>query len=198
MALISASMSGISVPKESLDMAGKWLTSVSAGDRGGLYGYTDKNVTRGMTAESMFCRQILGMRPDDPKMQESAGYLRLQLPTSGAKDMYYWYYATLALYQHGGVEWDDWNRSLKTVLPPMQVEEGDDAGAWLPAGMQQGDAMGKVVSTALATLSLEVYYRYLPFSFTKGLAPAQAAVAAAKTNDAAAVPVSKLPRKRIR
>lgn len=188
MALISASMAGINVPKENLDMAGKWLTSVSGGDKGGLYGYTDKNVTRGMTAESMFCRQILGMRPDDPKMQESAGYLRLQLPNTGAKDLYYWYYATLALYQHGGTEWDEWNRSLKTVLPQMQVEEGEDAGAWLPAGIQQGESMGKVVSTALATLSLEVYYRYLPFSFTKGLAPAQAAAAAAKTNAAAVTP----------
>jgi hypothetical protein len=28
--------------------------------------------------------------------------------------------------------------------------------------------MGRVVTTAIATLSLEVYYRYLPFAFTKG------------------------------
>lgn len=198
MALVSASMAGIAVPKEHMDMAGKWLTSVSGGDRGGLYGYTDKNVSRGMTAEAMFCRQILGMRPDDARMQESAGYLRLQLPTTGAKDLYYWYYATLALYQHGGQEWEDWNRSLKTILPGMQVESGEDAGAWLPAGMAQGDAMGKVVSTALATLSLEVYYRYLPFSFTKGLAPAQAAATAAKTNAAATSPGATTPRKRAR
>ena len=29
--------------------------------------------------------------------------------------------------------------------------------------------MGRVVSTALATLSLEVYYRYMPFAYTKGV-----------------------------
>lgn len=200
MALVSASMSGVTVPKESLDMAAKWLTSVSSGDRGGLYGYTDKSASRGMTAEAMFCRQILGNRPDDPKMSESAGYLRLQLPNAGSKDLYYWYYATLCMYQYGGPEWEDWNRSLKNVLPGLQVLEGEDAGAWLPQGIQLGDRMGKVVCTALATLSLEVYYRYLPFSFTKGLAPAQAAAqAAARTNAAAeSQPKGKVPRKRTR
>jgi hypothetical protein len=40
--------------------------------------------------------------------------------------------------------------------------------------------MGRVVATALSTLSLEVYYRYLPFAHTKGVAVQAAQGAAAK------------------
>jgi len=176
MALVSANMAGIAVPKENFDKAGKWLSAVSSGDKGGLYSYEGKKVTRGMTAEGMFCRQILGTPPDDPKMREGAGYLQLQPPGTDNKDFYYWYYGTLAMYQHGGQTWEDWNRNLKAVLPDLQITLGDDAGAWLPTGVTWGNRMGKVVSTAMATLTLEVYYRYLPFSFTKGVQPAQDAV----------------------
>jgi len=174
MALVSANMAGISVPKENFERAGAWLNSVSSGDKNGLFGYVNKTASRGMTAEGMFCWQILGTPPDDPKMQAGASYLQLQPPGPGNKDYYYWYYATLAMYQHGGSTWDDWNRSLKAILPGLQVLEGDDAGAWLPAGFTLGDRMGKVVCTAMATLTLEVYYRYLPFSFTKGVQHARA------------------------
>ncbi|MEI6218685.1 MAG: hypothetical protein WCP86_07275, partial [bacterium] len=121
-------------------------------------------------------------------VMESAGWLRIQLPDAGGKDFYYWYYGTLAMYQQGGPGWEDWNRGLKAVLPGLQVTEGADAGAWLPNGVVLGERMGKVVTTALATLSLEVYYRYLPFSFTKGIQPAQAAASVAKTNAPVSVP----------
>ncbi len=184
MALVSASMAGIKVPQEHFERAGRWMTSVSSGDRGGLYGYADAKATRAMTAEGMFCRQILGVPPDDPKMQEGANYLQLQPPGKGQKDLYYWYYGTLAMYQHGGPTWDDWNRNLKAILPPLQVTQGEDAGAWLPSGITLGDRMGKVVCTAMATLTLEVYYRYLPFSFTKGVQPAQAARPVAPAGEA--------------
>ncbi|MEI7902001.1 MAG: hypothetical protein WCK89_17250, partial [bacterium] len=51
----------------------------------------------------------------------------------------------------------------------LQATAGSDKGSWAPAG-SYGKEMGRVVTTAMATLSLEVYYRYLPFAFTKGAA----------------------------
>lgn len=77
---------------------------------------------------------------------------------------------TLAMYQHRGKKWEKWNDQLKAALPPMQSTTGDDEGSWAPVG-PHGGSMGRVVSTAPATLSLEVYYRYLPFAFTKGTTP---------------------------
>jgi len=34
-------------------------------------------------------------------------------PTTGDIDFYYWYYATLSMFQVGGPRWDKWNAALK-------------------------------------------------------------------------------------
>lgn len=170
MAIMSARMSGIEVPQGTVDLADKWLTQVGGGAHGGLYGYTDKTPKLAMVAEGMFCRQIMGVTAEDPRMLESAAFLTASPLNAGNADLYYWYYGTLAMYQHRGKEWEKWNEQLKAALPPMQSTTGDDEGSWTPVG-PHGGGMGRVVSTALATLSLEVYYRYLPFAFTKGTTP---------------------------
>jgi len=185
MALMSARMGGLPIPPATVAGADRWLTSVGGGERGGLYGYDGRKCTPSMVAEGMFCRQLMGAQAEEARMAESAGFLVHALPgrpgrAAGgrhAADFYYLYYGTLALNQHRGAAWDLWNERLKLVLPPLQATEGDEAGSWAPTG-QHGSAMGRVVSTALATLSLEAYYRYLPFAFAKGLgAPAAGSVA---------------------
>jgi hypothetical protein len=114
-----------------------------------------------MAAEGMFCRQLLGVSGASPKMKETAAYLRTRLPAPNATDYYYWYYGTLSLYQHGGPAWTQWNERIKKLLLSSQNRSGANAGSWDPKG-QWHNRMGRVVTTAMATLSLEVYYRYLP------------------------------------
>ena len=46
-------------------------------------------------------------------------------------------------------------------MPLLQRKDGDEAGSWNPSGSHAA-AGGRVVSTTMATLSLEVYYRLLP------------------------------------
>jgi hypothetical protein len=82
-------------------------------------------------------------------------------------DLYYIYYATLALYQHQGPIWQDWNNKLKETLPKIQNKTGKNAGSWdLSRLMTKGG--GRVASTTLAVLSLEVYYRILPMYGFRG------------------------------
>ena len=82
-------------------------------------------------------------------------------------DYYYIYYATLALYQHQGPIWSEWNVSLKDVLPNLQEKTGSLEGSWDPSrGL--AETGGRITSTALATLSLEVYYRILPIYGFRG------------------------------
>jgi hypothetical protein len=76
-------------------------------------------------------------------------------------DFYHVYYATLALYQHQGPIWNDWNEDLKSILPGLQHKTGPKAGSWNPSSGITATG-GRVASTTLATLSLEVYYRLLP------------------------------------
>ena len=47
-----------------------------------------------------------------------------------------------------------------------QDRGGKHGGSWNSDGDPHGNRMGRIVSTALSTLSLEVYYRYLPMYST--------------------------------
>ena len=76
-----------------------------------------------------------------------------------ANDMYYWYYGTYAMYQTGGESWAKWNAALKEALMPSQHKKGPMQGSWDPIG-PWGYAGGRVYSTAILALTLEVYYRF--------------------------------------
>lgn len=171
MALHSARMAGLDVPDEALRKAERFLTSVSGGAQNGLYGYSGpENSNPTMTATGMFMRQLDLTPPTDPRMQESAGLIKTHMLQPGRRNFYYEYYATLALYQHQGPIWEQWNENLKKAYLAIQETTGDGRGSWDPkfdgAHARSG---GRVMTTGLAVLSLEVYYRLLPlYGFDRG------------------------------
>jgi hypothetical protein len=80
-----------------------------------------------------------------------------------SRDMYYWYYGSLAMFQMGGDHWDQWNQALKPTLCDNQNNTRSLClfGSWDPEGTVWGDeAGGRVYTTAIGALTLEVYYRY--------------------------------------
>ena len=81
-------------------------------------------------------------------------------PARGQYNLYYWYYATLGTYQLQGDRWQRWNEALRTALVSRQVKDGPPAGSWDTSDLW-GSYGGRVYTTALATLTLEVYYRFL-------------------------------------
>jgi hypothetical protein len=118
--------------------------------------------TPAMTAEAMFSQQLLGMGRDDPRMAESASLLLRNLPDwSRDANTYYWYYATLALFQHQGDAWFTWNDAMTSAILARQSAAGPDAGSWAPVD-RWSNIGGRVYQTAMCALCLEVYYRYLP------------------------------------
>jgi hypothetical protein len=180
MALKSAELAGIPVPDDAWKGVGRFLKSVSSGSGGGLASYRPaENVSRTMTAEALVCRQFLGMPAESPTAQEAGNYLLAALPGAERSDFYYWYYATLGMYQLGGLHWQRWNDALRATLPASQVQSGAFAGSWDPDNVW-GNYGGRIYSTALGTLCLEVYYRFLPLT-TAG-APAAAATREAETS----------------
>lgn len=162
MAMISARRAGIAVAPEALGAATAWLDSMSPGIPG-VYAYqSGQPPTASMTAEGLFCRQLLGDARDSSRTAESLAFLAKSPPKWGRRSTtYYWYYATLALFQHGGAEWDTWNSALKKELLDHQRTTGKAAGSWDPLD-RWSTVGGRVYQTAICTLSLEVYYRYLP------------------------------------
>ncbi|HBM77282.1 MAG TPA: hypothetical protein DD438_04160, partial [Verrucomicrobiales bacterium] len=168
MALHSARLAGLKVPEENFELARKWLDTTGGGKHGGLYGYQGPGTKwPAMIATGMFCRQLDLVAPTSPMQMESAQQLKMTPMKIWRPDYYYIYYATLALYQHQGPVWRDWNVSLKDVLPNLQEKTGSQEGSWDPSRGLAGTG-GRVTSTALATLSLEVYYRILPIYGFRG------------------------------
>lgn len=162
MALKSAQLGGVSVPSSTVQRMNTFLASCASGPAGGLASYRPRQApSPTMTAESLVCRYFLGQPFSDELANEAAEFIARQPPGTGDIDYYLWYYGTLALYQRGGDAWPTWNRALQRQLTSTQVRRGHQAGSWEPNGKWCGYG-GRVFSTALATMCLEVYYRYLP------------------------------------
>ena len=166
MALKSAEIAGLTVPEPAKKLMVKFLVDRSLGDKKGLAAYHPEygsEITPAMTAEALFCKQMLGISRENPASIEAAEYLlnAKNLPRQSNPNLYYWYYGTLAMYQFGGEEWDQWNQVLRELLTESQEKKGNFAGSWNPEGPWGGYG-GRIYSTAIATLSLEVYYRFLP------------------------------------
>jgi hypothetical protein len=176
MALKSAQLAGLSVNSVVLENAHKWLHSVAKGKYLGLYSYQPYGEVRlSMTAVGMLCTQYLGVGRNDPPMLEGMQYLIDNLPDNTVnRDTYYWYYATLAMHNFGGPEWDAWNRKMRRVLVNSQIKEGCASGSWDPAQPTVdvwGIRGGRLMMTTFNALTLEVYYRYLPLFNTDSQLP---------------------------
>lgn len=162
MALHSAAAAGLPVASDAVAGARDWMERVSDPREPGLYSYRPGHrPTVSMTAEGMFIQQLLGVPRGDPRMQRSAAVLVEHLPQWRFANTYAWYYATLALFHHGGRHWETWNAALKPALLGSQRRDGGADGSWDPDG-EWAPIGGRVYQTALCTLMLEVYYRYLP------------------------------------
>lgn len=162
MALKSAKTVGI--PIDGATQAGlqAWLRKVGAGQAGGLARYQPGDrITPTMTAEAWACRQFLELGGPGPASDEAAASL-LENPTDRADfNIYYLYYGTLAMYQHGGSAWAGWNARVRDQVVDRQHRDGHRAGSWDPDDSPYGTHGGRIYGTALATLTLEVYYRFL-------------------------------------
>ncbi len=88
------------------------------------------------------------------------------LEVSGDRNIYYWYYATQLLHNMKNKDWERWNVKVRDGLVTMQIKEESCAkGSWDPEFPLQdrwGIRAGRLFTTSLSVLTLEVYYRYLP------------------------------------
>ncbi|MHC4492262.1 MAG: CAP domain-containing protein [Planctomycetota bacterium] len=114
-----------------------------------------------MTAVAMAGRLFLGAHERAPKVRLPAFRLREDLPRKEAIDFYYWYYATLALFQLGEPFWHAWNEALvPTLLDLQETREGSPLrGSWAPRGPWSASG-GRIYQTSLGILMLTTYYRY--------------------------------------
>ena len=111
-----------------------------------------------MTGVGTLCLQMLG-KPTSPQARIGLKTLHkaeLDWPDSGKAGVYSGYYVTQAKFQSGDkAEWLRWNKLMQNKLLARQNPDGH----WEQGDYDNGS---HVYTTALCTLMLEVYYRYLP------------------------------------
>lgn len=158
MALRSARLAELDVPPATLDKAAQFLDQVSVVD-GSSYGYQSPGCDKSPTAIGLLTRMYLRGERNDPQLQ--AGIRRLVEWGPSKSDMYFNFYATQTMLHHGGAAWERWNLELREHLLAEQELDGHAAGSWFFSD-QHAYAGGRLYTTAVCALILEVYYRHLP------------------------------------
>ncbi|HZV01645.1 MAG TPA: prenyltransferase/squalene oxidase repeat-containing protein, partial [Planctomycetota bacterium] len=184
MALKSAQISGLKISQTSFQGARAWIDRVT--EANGTVGYDrlgsgevcvpGKNEQwlshPSMTAVGVLCRIFIDKDKKDKRLEAGARILMDDLPKwdTGAKrpsvDFYYWYYATLALWQldgPDGARWKQWNAVTGDMLCKHQhtSKDGCQDGSWDVDQVDRwGHAGGRVYGAAINVLTLETSFRY--------------------------------------
>lgn len=166
MALKSAHLGYLRVPPETVAGATRFLDALAT-EGGSVYGYRRPGVSasHATTAVGLLCRMYLGWERSHPGLVQ--GISRLSRIGPSEHDMYFNYYATQLMHHWQGEEWRAWNRQMRDFLIDSQARDGHEAGSWFFPHSNEELDFGEVVGgrlyfTCLATMTLEVYYRYLP------------------------------------
>jgi len=168
----------IVVPDGCIQKAIGFLDKVSSGSRKAVYGYTAPNGAPGssLTAVGLLCRYYISKwGPGNAGLAEGVEGLMKRGPSKppANPDMYYYYYATQVVHFADGPEWKDWNEGAMVngkrqggmrdwLIGLQEKKEGPNSGSWSSDGGIVGGSCGRIGTTALSLLTLEVYYRHLP------------------------------------
>jgi len=159
MALKSGQLARLQVPRSPMYLAERFLDGVQSDD-GAQYGYMNPEPRPTTTAIGLLCRMYLGWSRSRPALARGVSHISRWGPSDN--DIYFNYYATQVLFHWGGSEWDRWNRPMRDYLVRTQASQGHESGSWHFEGTRAGDKAGRLFSTAMAVMTLEVYYRYMP------------------------------------
>jgi hypothetical protein len=161
MALKSGQMAYLRVPGDTIQRAIKFLDRVQF-EKGARYRYQKQDkapqpwVT---TTVGLLCRMYTGWDKDHPALRHGVELLSNKGPSTD--NMYYNYYGTQVMHHWGGNKWENWNYVMREHLIETQERDGHESGSWYFDG-GHGSQGGRLYNTALAVMTLEVYYRHLP------------------------------------
>jgi hypothetical protein len=74
--------------------------------------------------------------------------------------MYALWQANQLFYNFGGKTWESWHPGVRDYLSKTQQSDDHKEGSWNPGKADGEQTFGRVYSTSLGLLTLEVYFRY--------------------------------------
>lgn len=156
-AVKSAGLAGIPVPSPTIDGVCRFLDRVQV-RRGEAYGYQSPQSRPCTSAIGLLCRLYTAW-PEEQAIDRGLAALAKAGPAPDA--VYLNFYLSQALLQRDHPAWPKWNSRNRDQLVARQGMVGHEAGSWFFADPETAPG-GRVAHTALAVLTLEVYYRLLP------------------------------------
>jgi hypothetical protein len=161
MALRAAKNAGMDVPKESIDLAIRYIKGLydpadkREGEAG--FGYSSRGRELSTTAEGLLALQVCGDY-ESPEVQGAADrLLKSGLPAKERWFFYTAYYYAQGMYQRGEKHAAAGKKVIAEALLPLQSQQG----WWEGRGGEERQG-GKIYATALAVLALSVKNHYLP------------------------------------
>lgn len=156
-ALKSAAIAGTAVPSPTIDAACRFLDRVQV-RQGEGYGYLAPQDRSCTSAIGLLCR-IYTAWPDEQTLDR--GLAKLAKPGPPPESVYQNFYLAQALLLRNHPAWRRWNAINRDQLIARQARGGHEAGSWTFADADTAPG-GRLGHTAIAVLTLEVYYRLLP------------------------------------
>lgn len=157
-ALKSAMLAGVEVPSPTIEASRRFLDRVQA-QGGAAYGYRTPAAKPCTSAIGLLCRMYTGWGSGHEALHR--GVTNLAKPGPHPTNIYQNFYLAQALLQLDHPVWPRWNARNRDQLVAQQARFGHEAGSWSFADHDTAPG-GRLAHTALAVLTLEVYYRLLP------------------------------------
>ena len=153
LALETAQQGGMRVPGRLLQQARRSLAR----------SLPTQDADAGRVGLAAFARYIYGLGGNSSTRQQ-IGQLGNLLPGSaaGRPDPLGWFFATLALREADGSDWQKWAGALEGQLIPLVQTDGHVSAE----AIRYGETGGDVFATSLVVLNLQAPYRYLPLAPT--------------------------------
>ncbi len=158
LSLVAARRNGVVLRTNTLRKAKGFIRDVAGNDKF-EFGYKGMPGEPTTTAIGLTLLLYLGETPGITHFDRQFDRIAVRGPT--LTNVYHDYYATLALHHVRHQDWERWNAKLRDHLVATQSKLGHEAGSWHFQD-KWGDIGGRLYTTAMCTMILGVYYRYLP------------------------------------
>lgn len=157
-ALKSAALAGVETPSPTIEGVCRFLDRVQT-QKGAAYGYRTPSAKPCTSAIGLLCRMYTGWGRETEPLRR--GITNLAKPGPSATAVYQNFYLSQALLQLDHPVWPRWNAKNRDQIVHQQSRFGHETGSWFFADPDTAPG-GRLAHTALAILTLEVYYRLLP------------------------------------
>ncbi|WP_436714584.1 prenyltransferase/squalene oxidase repeat-containing protein [Roseiconus lacunae] len=158
LSLVTAKKAGVQTRSDTFPRAKRFVMSVRDEPRY-QFGYNSPKPEKTTTAIGLTLLLYLGQQPGLSFFDRELDRIAERGPT--LTNVYHDYYATMALHHIRHRDWEAWNTQLRDHLVRTQSKTGHEAGSWHFSD-KWGNVGGRLYTTAMCALILEVYYRYLP------------------------------------